>query len=74
MKPRYETRDELTPRERDVASLIIHGLENHEIAAALSVSRKAVERHVSDILSKLGLKNRTQLVLHLVATDQVLIW
>lgn len=52
---------ELTARERDIAQLVTVGASNPEIAAALFVSRKTVERHVSNILTKLGMRNRTQL-------------
>ncbi len=51
----------LTPRELEIAHLVAAGDSNPEIAAALFLSRKTVERHVSNILTKLGAKNRTDL-------------
>lgn len=51
----------LTGREYEVAELVATGASNPEIAAALFLSRKTVERHVSNILAKLGLRNRAQL-------------
>ncbi len=51
----------LTPREKEVASLLTQGLSNSDIAAALFVSEAAVKKHVNAMLSKYGLKNRTQL-------------
>jgi DNA-binding CsgD family transcriptional regulator len=51
----------LTPREREVARLVAAGASNPEIAKALFLARKTVERHVSNILAKTGARNRTEL-------------
>lgn len=45
----------LTPREREVLSLIAQGRSNAAIAAALFISPKVVEKHVANIFGKLGL-------------------
>jgi len=50
----------LTPRERDVHRLLAEGLGDRDIAAALTISRRTVETHVSSILHKLGAQNRTE--------------
>ena len=50
----------LTPREREVASLLADGLTNTEIARRLLISRKTVAVHVSHILAKLDMSSRTQ--------------
>lgn len=51
---------ELTEREMEVLKCIANGLSNDEIAEALVISIKTVKRHVSNILSKLHLTDRTQ--------------
>jgi predicted ATPase/DNA-binding CsgD family transcriptional regulator len=52
----------LTPRECEVAALIVQGKSNGEIAAELVVSKRTVEKHVANILSKLWFTNRAQIV------------
>jgi DNA-binding NarL/FixJ family response regulator len=49
----------LTRREVDILRLVAQGLTDHEIAAALFLSRKTVSNHVATILGKLGVKTRT---------------
>lgn len=51
----------LTPSERRIAALAAGGLSNPEIAKALSVTRKAVEYHLSNVFAKLGIGNRREL-------------
>ncbi len=53
-------RHDLTERELEVLSLIAHGKTNREIAEALVLSEKTVKTHVSNILQKLHLSDRTQ--------------
>jgi len=59
-KPVIEER--LTPREQEVLTLIAEGLRNREIAEALSISVKTVSRHRENIMRKLNLHDRVELV------------
>lgn len=52
----------LTKREREVARLVCRGMSNREVAQTLFLSEKTVKTHMSNILSKLGVRDRTQLV------------
>lgn len=52
---------QLTDREREVVALIAEGLDNREVAAAAYMGEGTVRNHISSILAKLGLRNRTQI-------------
>ncbi len=58
----------LTGREREVLAELARGRSNREIARALAVSEKTVKTHVSAILTKLGVQDRTQAALYAVRT------
>jgi DNA-binding CsgD family transcriptional regulator len=61
----------LSPRELEIALLAAGGASNPEIASAVFLSRKTVERHVSTALAKLGARNRTELAGHLVELERL---
>ncbi|KRM35816.1 DNA-binding response regulator, LuxR family protein [Agrilactobacillus composti DSM 18527 = JCM 14202] len=59
-----ELYDDLTNREREVLQLIAQGKSNQEIADALFITLKTVKTHVSNILSKLQVEDRTQAAIY----------
>jgi two-component system, NarL family, response regulator LiaR len=64
--PGEQPRERLTPRERQVLELIAQGRPNKLIARELEISEKTVKAHVSRVLEKLGVSDRTQAALYAV--------
>jgi DNA-binding NarL/FixJ family response regulator len=62
--------DSLSPQELQVARAVGRGLNNVETAAALFVSRKTVEAHLTRAYRKLGVRSRTELTRLLVTCDE----
>ncbi len=60
-KPNENHPDPLTPRELEVIKLIAEGHNNRQIAGALTISEKTVERHRANMLGKLGMSDRVEL-------------
>jgi NarL family two-component system response regulator LiaR len=62
---------QLTDREVEVIRLVARGESNREIAGTLVISEKTVKAHISNILKKLGLSDRTQMAIHAIKTGLV---
>lgn len=52
--------EDLTPREQEILHLIAQGANNREIAQQLYISEKTVKNHITNLLSRLGVRDRTQ--------------
>ena len=61
----------LTPREREVVKLIAEGYSGREIAEALVISEKTVERHRANVLEKLGMHDRVELTRYAIRSGLV---
>ena len=61
----------LTQREREVIHLVAEGKSNREIAETLVISEKTAKAHVSNILGKLGLEDRTQMAIYAIKNGLV---
>ena len=59
---RNDQRSDLSEREIEIIDLVAQGLTNQEIAVALTISKRTVDNHVSNIFTKTGAKNRVALL------------
>lgn len=67
----HRDKSQLTPREAEVLQLLVQGASNREIAEQLFLSDKTVKQHVTKILRKLGVRSRSQAIIHAVRSGVV---
>jgi DNA-binding CsgD family transcriptional regulator len=70
LRPAADTRESLTPREMQVALAVAEGASNSEVAAALYLTPKTVEYHLTRVYRKLGLRSRAELVRQFARSDE----
>jgi DNA-binding NarL/FixJ family response regulator len=63
--------DKLTPREQQIVKLVATGANNEEIANQLYISTRTVKNHITNILSELNLRNRTQIAILVTHLTQI---
>lgn len=61
----------LTPREKQVFSLLIENYSTKEIAEKMHISDKTVRNHISNVVLKLGVKGRAQAVVELLRNEEL---
>ena len=61
----------LTPREKQVFSLLIENYSTKEIAEKMHISDKTVRNHISNVMLKLGVKGRAQAVVELLRLEEL---
>ncbi len=59
---RFKSPASLSYRESEILELVATGLTNHDIAEKLEISKRTVDNHISNILTKTGTENRVELV------------
>ncbi len=63
----------LTPREKEIFSLLIENYTTKEIAAKLKISEKTVRNHISNVMQKLGVNGRASAVVELIKLKELFI-
>jgi len=71
IKPNFNSNVELTERELQVLDLLHTGQSNREIAVTLGIEERTVKSHVAKLLKKMGVKNRTALIMQAIGRNLV---
>lgn len=64
-------KDFLTIREKEIFKLLINNYSTDEIASTLNISKKTVRNHISNVIQKLGVKNRSQAIIELIKINNI---
>ena len=63
----------LTKREKEVFDLLVLNYTTIDIANVLNISEKTVRNHISNVIQKLGVKGRTQAILELLKSNEIIL-
>ena len=61
----------LTKREHEIFELLIKNKSTKDIAKDLNISEKTIRNHISNVMQKLGVKDRTQAVIELIKLNEI---
>ncbi len=61
----------LTPREKEIFTLLVKQYDTEKIAKTLNITTKTVRNHISNVIQKLGVKGRSQAILELIKMEEL---
>lgn len=61
----------LTPREKEIFTLLVKQYDTEKIAKTLNITTKTVRNHISNVIQKLGVKVRSQAILELIKMEEL---
>lgn len=61
----------LTPREKEIFTLLVKQYDTEKIAKTLNITTKTVRNHISNVIQKLGVKGRSQAILELIKMEKL---
>ena len=61
----------LTPREREIFTLLVKQYDTEKISKTLNITTKTVRNHISNVIQKLGVKGRSQAILELIKMEEL---
>ena len=61
----------LTPREKEIFTLLVKQYDTEKIAKTLNITTKTVRNHISNVIQKLGVKGRSQAIFELIKMEEL---